>query len=218
MYLPFFPTRARCYLMFRLLSGPSLKSCILSVVSQPVLLHGYILFQVQDLAFVFVQLWEVAIAHFFSLLKTLWIAALLWSAGLRGWAHALSRSLIESRNCTGLSIDPWGMPPVTNCSPWNLTIQLIFHSHYNPFIQFISHSLGFKHTVGDSVTSLAEVKVYNSHCFSLIGQANHIIREGNQVVQTPFAHNLCWQIHAGCSKSTPCLSFGWKWLPRGIVP
>lgn len=53
-------------------------------------------------------------------------------------------------------------------------------SHYDPFIQFITHSLG------SSITGPAQGKVHNAHCFSPTGQANHFIREGNQVVQTPF--------------------------------
>lgn len=56
MGLATFATRTHCSLMFRLLSGPSLQSYILSVVLQAVLLDRHILFQVQDVVFDCVQL------------------------------------------------------------------------------------------------------------------------------------------------------------------
>lgn len=112
--LTFFSTNAHCWLTFILVSTSSF-SAFQAVIPKPVLGHGVIPPQVQDLSFPFAELISVC---FTTLSYPQWIAAQLCGASatpsfvssanlLRTYSVPTSRLLVKMLKNIGICFDPW---------------------------------------------------------------------------------------------------------------
>lgn len=72
----------------------------------------------------------------------------------------------------------------TDQQPLGPVIQLVFNPTHYQFMQPIHHQLLYEDLTGDTVESLTEVQVENSHCSPLIYQDSNFIMECYQVGQT----------------------------------
>ena len=106
-----------------------------------------------------------------------------------------SLSLMSKLNKTGPSTDPWGTPLVTSLqldsaplmtTPLSSALQPVLKPPHWPLIQPTFPELPYEDVMGDSVKSLAVVKVDNIQCSPLIYPASPAITEGYQIGQARF--------------------------------